>query len=85
MAEKQPDIKLTGFPRKLVLSGVLDESAAKQALQAAQAEKTSFIDYAVSKNKKISTKIAVVASHEFGLACLSLDDINIDHDIIKLV
>lgn len=85
MASEEKEIKLTGFPRKLVLSGVLSEDDAKQALIAAQTEKVSFIEQVTSQDSTLGNPIAAVASSEFGLACLALTTIQLDPSILSLV
>ena len=85
MDSKETEIKLTGFPRKLVMSGVIEEEVAKSAFIQSQTDKNSFIEQVTSKDKSLSTDIAITASTEFGLACLALNEVNIDSGIIQLV
>jgi len=85
MATEEKEVKLTGFPRKLVLKGVLGEEQAKEALASAQKDKISFVEQVTSQDSKLSPLIASAASSEFGLACLALDTIQIDPDTINLV
>lgn len=84
-AEEEQEVKLTGFPRKLVLSGVLNENLAKQALITSQKEKISFIEQIINQDGSLAASIAAAASSEFGLACLALDCAQIDPDTLKLV
>lgn len=85
MAAENDEIKLTGFPRKLVLSGVIAEDLAKSVVAKASEEKASFIDVLIDKDKSLAPAVAVTASNEFGLACLSIDAVNIDPEVVKLV
>ena len=85
MATEEKEVKLTGFPRKLVLSGVLTEDSAKQALITSQKEKISFIEQIINQDGSLAASIAAAASSEFGLACLALDCAQIDPDTLKLV
>ena len=85
MATEEQEIKLTGFPRKLVLKGLLDEATAKKALQSAQTEKHSFIHEVINSKYISASIVALAASEEFGLACLALQEITIDPDVVKLV
>lgn len=85
MATEEKEVKLTGFPRKLVLNRVLGEEQAKEALASAQKDKISFVEQVTSQDSKLSPVIASAASSEFGLACLALDTIQIDPDTINLV
>lgn len=81
----ETDIKITGFPRKLMLANLISEAQLIEATKAAHEAKISLIDYIVSKKLIDSTEIAIVASAEFGLPCLSLADIEIEAETSKLI
>ena len=85
MATEEKEVKLTGFPRKLVLTGILGEDKAKQALITSQKEKVSFIEQVTNQDGALAGPIAAAASSEFGLACLALDCVQTDPETIKLV
>ncbi|NOY73525.1 MAG: Flp pilus assembly complex ATPase component, partial [Gammaproteobacteria bacterium] len=79
------EIKLNGLPRKLVTDGLLEETAAIEALQASLKEKVSFTNFLVTNNILSAKKIAVEASKEFGLPVFDLDAIDpesIPRDIV---
>jgi type IV pilus assembly protein PilB len=65
--------KLSGLSRKLVNDGLLDEEKAMSALKSAHAEKISFTQYLVNNNVLSANRIAMEASHEFGLPVFDLD------------
>ncbi len=70
--------KLSGLARRLVSEGLIDETAAHDAVTRADKEKLSFSDYLVSKKILNAQKIASVASSEFGLPLVDLDAIDIE-------
>ena len=79
------EIKLNGLPRKLVVDGLLEESAVIDALKASIKEKVSFTSYLVINNILPANKIAIEASKEFGLPVFDLDALDIEsipHDIV---
>ena len=77
--------RITGFPRKLVLTNVLSEEETRAALTSAQESDQSFIEAVIKKHPHLGETIAKTASNEFGLPCLSLDEISVDNEIIQLV
>lgn len=85
MATQEGEVNLTGFPRRLALNGVISEEKAKEALVKSQEDRTSFIDYVVTKGLAKSGAIAKIASSEFGLPCLEINEIELEQDIVKLV
>lgn len=78
-------IKLTGFPRRLAITGVIEESSATEALQASAKEKISFIDYIVQNKLAKALDIALAASAEFGLPCLDLSCVEVDPSVVSSV
>ncbi len=69
---------LGGLARQLVQQGVLTETAAAQAWQAAQKEQIPFISY-LSQNKVIkAATLAAVVAHEFGDPLFDLDGLDPD-------
>jgi len=73
-----PNPKLSGLARRLVIEGLIDETAAHDAVASAEKEKLSFSDYLVSKKILNAQKIASIASNEFGLPVVDLDAIDIE-------
>lgn len=81
----QNKTKITGFPRKLMMAGLISEENIIKCMENAQKQKHSFIDEVVSKKLISSGDIAIVASKDFGLPCVSIDEIEIDADTVKLL
>ena len=85
MAVSLNKIQLGGLARKLVTDGLLDEAAAQQAHQAALKEKIPLVSFLVINKLVPSKKIALAASHEFGVPLLDINAIELDKEITKLV
>ena len=85
MAVSLQKIQLSGLARKLVTDGHLDAAAAQQAHQAALKEKIPLVSYLVNNKLVPSSKIALAASHEFGVPLLDINAIEQDKEITKLV
>ncbi len=71
-----PDAKLSGLTRRLVLDGLLDESAALEAQAESKKEKLNLSQYLVSKKLIAARKLATIAADEFGLPLIDLDAID---------
>jgi type IV pilus assembly protein PilB len=85
MAATAPKIALGGLARRLVLEGLLSETAAQEAFQKARAKNKSFIRY-ITSEKLISTQeVAHVAAHEFAVPLLDIDTIELDPNLLELV
>lgn len=85
MATTAPKIALGGLARRLVLEGLLTETAAQEAFQKARAKNKSFIRY-ITSEKLISTQdVAHVAAHEFAVPLLDIDAIELDPNLLELV
>lgn len=69
-------VALSGLARRLVKDGVLNESAAQDAFQAALREKRPFVSYLVEHRLADSSVIAEAASDEFGAPLLDLSAFN---------
>jgi type IV pilus assembly protein PilB len=76
---------LTGLPQRLVLDGLVEESAMLDAIANARERKTHLVSWLVSHEMASARDIAVAAAQEFGMPLLDLDAIGIDIDIIRLV
>jgi len=85
MAVSLNKIQLSGLVRKLVTDGLLDEAAAQTAHQAALKEKIPLVSYLVINKLVPGKKIALAASHEFGVPLLDINAIELDKEITKLV
>jgi type IV pilus assembly protein PilB len=76
---------LTGLPQRLVLDGLVGESAMLDAIAGARERKTHLVSWLVSHEMASARDIAVAAAQEFGMPLLDLDAVAIDMDIVKLV
>ncbi len=85
MAVSSNNINLGGLARKLVLDGLLEENAAKEAFQESLKDKTPFVSYLVAKKLCKSSDIAISASQEFGIPLIDLKQMDLDPEFTKLV
>lgn len=85
MSTEKSEKKLTGFPRRLVINGVIEEAAAVTAVAAATKEKNSFIDHIVKHKLAKAADIAAAASAEFGLPCVDLSCVDVDPIAVEAV
>jgi type IV pilus assembly protein PilB len=76
---------LTGLPQRLVLDGLVDESAMLDAIASARERKTHLVSWLVSHDMASAREIAIAASQEFGMPLLDLDAVSPDVDTIRLV
>jgi type IV pilus assembly protein PilB len=85
MAVSTNKVNLSGLARKLVIDGLLEETAAQDAFQGALKKKQPFVSYLVENKLAPSDKIALAASQEFGAPLVDLSTFEIDVDTIKLL
>ena len=85
MAVSATAAPLTGLPRRLVQDGILAEEACLQAIEDARAERKSLVSFLVDKGLADPRKIAIAASHEFGVPLLDISVLEVDLDVIKSV
>ncbi len=79
-------ISLSGLARRLVDDGLLQESAAAEALQAAKTDKITLVSYLVKNDMVEARAVALAASDEFGAPLLDLDALsaaNLPKEIIE--
>jgi type IV pilus assembly protein PilB len=76
---------LTGLPQRLVLDGLVSESAMLDAIAGARERKTHLVSWLVSHDMASARDIAVAAAQEFGMPLLDLDCVALDMDTVKLV
>ena len=76
---------LTGLPQRLVLDGLINESAMLDAIASSRERKTHLVSWLVSHDMAAARDIAVAASQEFGVPLLDLDAVNIDLDTVRIV
>jgi len=85
MAVSANKIHLSGLARKLVLDGLLEETAAGEHFQKALGKKQPFVSYLVENKLAASSAIGLSAAQEFGVPLLDLNALEMDMDTIKLV
>jgi len=76
---------LTGLPQRLVLDGLVGESAMLDAIAGARERKTHLVSWLVSRDMASARDIAIAAAQEFGMPLLDLDAVAVDVDIVKLI
>ena len=76
---------LTGLPQRLVLDGLVGESAMLDAIASARERKTHLVSWLVSHDIASARDIAVAAAQEFGMPLLDLDAVAPDVDTVRLV
>ena len=76
---------LTGLPQRLVLDGLVEESAMLDAIASARERKTHLVSWLVSHDMASARDIAIAAAQEFGMPLLDLDAVATDIDTIRLV
>lgn len=75
---QEPARPLTGLPRRLVLDGFVEQTAAQESLQRSRANKTSFITQLIADGAANQTDVAITAAREFGLPLLDLNLFSVD-------
>jgi type IV pilus assembly protein PilB len=76
---------LTGLPQRLVLDGLVEESAMLDAIANARERKTHLVSWLVSHDMASARDIAIAAAQEFGMPLLDLDAVVPDLDTVRLV
>jgi type IV pilus assembly protein PilB len=76
---------LTGLPQRLVLDGLVGESAMLDAIASARERKTHLVSWLVSHDIASARDIAVAAAQEFGMPLLDLDAVSPDVDTLRLI
>ena len=79
------NLKLTGLPRRLVQDGILDEQTIADAAAEARSKKSGLVAYLVDNDLADAARVAVAASHEFGVPVLDLDAFDLDLDAVRAV
>ncbi len=76
---------LTGLPQRLVLDGLVDETAMLDAIAGARERKTHLVSWLVSHEMAAARDIAIAAAQEFGMPLLDLDAVSLDLETVRLV
>jgi len=85
MAVSATTSPLTGLSRRLVQDGIVDEEGVLIAIKAARKMKIGLVPYLVNEVKADPRRIAIAASHEFGVPLMDIDVLDLDLDAIKAV
>ncbi len=85
MAVSATAATLSGLPRRLVQDGLLTEENCLDAGEAARAAGVSLVTYLVDKELAEPRKIAVAASHEFGVPLMDISVLELDLDAVRAV
>ncbi len=76
---------LQGLPQRLVVDGLVADSAMVDAIAAAKERRVGIVSYLVEHNMADPREIAIAASQEFGAPLLDLDAIQPDLDTVRIV
>jgi len=76
---------LTGLPQRLVLDGLVGESAMLDAIASSRERKSQLVSWLVSHGMASARDIAIAAATEFGMPLLDLDAVAVDIDTVRLV
>jgi type IV pilus assembly protein PilB len=76
---------LQGLPQRLVMDGLVNETAMVDALVASRERRQQIVSYLVEYNLADAREIAIAASQEFGAPLLDLDAVQPDFEIVRLV
>ncbi len=78
-------MRLSGLPRRLVQDGILDEKTIAEAAAEAKTKKSGLVAYLIDNELADPARVAVAASHEFGVPLLDLDAFDLDLDAVRAV
>ncbi len=85
MAIANPTIRLSGLAGRLVRDGLVEEEAAKNAIDAARKAKQPLVAFLVEQKIVTAADLAGAASAEFGVPLLDLNCMELDSAITGLV
>ncbi|MEC7876001.1 MAG: type IV-A pilus assembly ATPase PilB, partial [Pseudomonadota bacterium] len=85
MATQEKSIVLSGLARTLVRGGHIEQEKAEELFKQSQKKKTPFVNLVIEQNLVSSSTIASASAKEFGMSILSIDLIDIDPSVVKLV
>jgi type IV pilus assembly protein PilB len=72
-----PNVMLSGLARRLVLDGLVEEAAAKEAVRTAQQQKLPLARYLIDNKLARARDVAVAAAEEFGDPLFDLNAIDL--------
>jgi len=76
---------LSGLPRRLVQDGIVSEDTLASAMEQIKGRSLMLVPHLVENDLGDARKIAIAASHEFGVPLLDLDAMEPDLDVVRLV
>ena len=85
MAVSATSAPLTGLPRRLVQDGIIDEEAVLAAVKEARSRHISFVAHLVESEQADPRRIAIAASHEFGVPMMDIEVLELDLDAVRKV
>ena len=85
MATQEKTIALSGLARTLVRGSYIDQEKAEELYKESQEKKTPFINLVIENKLVSSSIIASASAKEFGMSIVSIDLVDIDLDVVKLV
>ena len=85
MATKEKSIVLSGLARTLVRGGYIEQQKAEELFKESQKKKTPFVNLVIDQKLVPSNTIASASAKEFGMSIVSIDLLDIDPNVIKLV
>jgi type IV pilus assembly protein PilB len=85
MAVNPTSSPLSGLARRLVQDGIIAEDLVVQAMQDSRRENGGLVAWLVSRQLVDPRRVAIAASHEYGVPLLDLDAVDMDLDAVKAV
>jgi len=85
MAVSATSAPLAGLSRRLVQDGIIEEENVLAAIKDARTAKVGLVSYLVNDIKADARKIAIAASHEFGVPLMDISVLDLDLDVVKAV
>ena len=85
MATQEKTIALSGLARTLVRGSYIEQEKAEELYKESQKKKTPFINLVIENKLVSSSTIASASAKEFGMSIVSIDLVDIDLDVVKLV
>ncbi|MDH3977041.1 MAG: type IV-A pilus assembly ATPase PilB [Gammaproteobacteria bacterium] len=85
MAVSATTATLSGLPRRLVQDGIVDEDTVLEAIKEARSKKINLVSYLVEEKQADARKIAIAASHEFGVPLMDIDVLELDLEAVRSV
>ena len=85
MAVSATTSPLSGLSRRLVQDGIIDEETVLTAIKDARKKKIGLVPYLVTEANSDPRRIAIAASHDFGVPMMDIDVLDLDLDAVKAV